>query len=142
MRAALENNPNIGTGYTPEHARAALSWFAKTGAHEWELSVDEQCVLLGGVKQRTYHKWKKEAQNGASIELNHDMMERLSLLLGIHKALKIIAPNGAIDQAVKWFIRPNDNPLFGGLSMKDFAVQRATIDALYTVRRYLDRARG
>lgn len=128
--------------YTSNHARAALAWFAKVGPNEWDLSIEEQCVLLGSIKPRSYHKWKKAALEGKPVELSHDMMERLSLLLGIYKGLKIISPAGRENLAGDWFIGPNNNPAFGGKSFKEFTIERGTIDSLYTVRRYLDRARG
>ena len=139
---AISLKPELNTAYTPDHARAALAWFAKICADQWQMPVEEQCILLGGIKLRTSHKWKKQALEHQPLELSHDIMERLSLLLGIYKALKLISPDGHLADAVTWFVKTNHNPLFLGLSMKDFAVQRGTIDALYTIRRYLDRARG
>jgi len=134
--------PTANDVYTPNHARAALAWFAKVGPNEWGLSVEEQCVLLGSIKTRSYHKWKRDALDGKPVEVSHDMMERLSLLLGIYKGLKLISPAGRENLAAEWFVGPNHNPAFGGKSFKTFTIERGTIDSLYTVRRYLDRARG
>ena len=126
--------------YTANHARAAMAWFVEIGQNEWDLSVEEQCTLLGGIPPRSYHKWKKEALEGKPVELPHDMMERLSLLLGIYKGLKLISPAGRENFAVGWFIEPNNDPIFGGKSFKEFTIERGTIESLYTVRQYLDKA--
>lgn len=131
------------TAFTPEHARAGLAWLEAMGHQDqWDLTIDQQAHLLGGVKRRTYQEWKRQALAGKPVELARDTMERLSLLLGIHKALRIIAPNQSKDEAAKWFSLPNSNPIFGGLSIKDYLLTRGTMDALYTTRRYLDAARG
>ena len=129
--------------FTPAHASAALQWLHKmSGADSWNLSVEEQVELLGGVPKRTYHEWKRRALAGEPVELSRDTLERLSLLLGIAKALQIIAPAERQELAYRWFTSPNQNPLFQGLSPKDYAITRGTMDALYTVRRYYDAARG
>nr|WP_324257424.1 antitoxin Xre-like helix-turn-helix domain-containing protein [Cellvibrio fontiphilus] len=150
--AKVAQSPSAQTGaakggaavaFTPAHASAALQWLHKmSGADSWNLSVDEQAELLGGVPKRTYHEWKRRALAGEPVELSRDTLERLSLLLGIAKALQIIAPAERQELAYRWFTSPNQNPLFQGLSPKDYAITRGTMDALYTVRRYYDAARG
>ena len=132
--------PKSSNSHTPNHARAALAWFAKVGPNEWSLTIKEQCVFLGGLKTRTYYRLKKAALSGQPVHLSRDVMERLSLLLGIYKGLRIITPNAPSCLAAEWFIGPNSNPAFRNQSMKDFVVERGTIDALYTVRRYIDRS--
>ena len=127
--------------YTADHARSAMVWFTRTGQNEWNLSIEEQCTLLGGIPPRFYHKWKKDALEGKPIELPHDTMERLSLLLGIYKGLKLISPAGKENFAARWFIEPNNDPIFEGESFKEFIIERGTIGALYAVRQYIDRAR-
>ncbi len=143
-------NPNVQTirqqvanAFTPAHARAALQWFSKmSGADFWDLTVDEQTELLGGIPKRTYHEWKRRAVAGEPVDLSRDTFERLSLLLGIAKALQIIAPAERSDLAHRWFITVNQNPMFQGLSPKDYAIARGSIEALYAIRRYYDAARG
>jgi hypothetical protein len=149
-KVAQSSSPQTGAAkvgaanaFTPAHASAALQWLHKmSGADYWNLSVDEQAELLGGVPKRTYHEWKRRALAGEPVELSRDTLERLSLLLGIAKALQIIAPAERQELAYRWFTSPNQNPLFQGLSPKDYAITRGTMDALYTVRRYYDAARG
>lgn len=125
------------------HAGAALRWLETMRDREqWSLSVDDQCELLGGIPRRTLQQWKKKAQNREPVELSRDVMERLSLLLGIYKAYQLLIPNQRPELAGQWFRSPNDHPLFQGQSVKDFLISRGTMAALYAVRRYLDAARG
>lgn len=50
----------------------------------WELSDDEACDLLGGMSVRTWSRWKA----GDIGRIDRDLGTRLSLFLGIHKALR------------------------------------------------------
>ncbi len=127
---------------TPAHAAAAIVWLDDMSTRDkWDLSVEEVVDLLGGISPRTFYDWRNKATSG-QVNLSRDCLERLSLLLGISKALQIVAPSGHLQLAYSWFNKPNDHPIFGGLSIKEYLIQRKTIEALYTVRRYLDAARG
>ncbi|WP_040556710.1 antitoxin Xre-like helix-turn-helix domain-containing protein [Reinekea blandensis] len=137
--------PNGGSGtlQSPVHASAALRWFeTMRDRQEWALSVDEQCELLGGIPRRTFQVWKKKALNREPVDLSRDVMERLSLLLGIYKAYQLVTPANRPELAGEWFQTPNDHALFQGQSVKTFLLSRGTMAALYAVRRYLDAARG
>ena len=98
--------------------------------------------MLGGIARRTLQSWKKKALAGEEVELSRDVMERLSLLIGIYKAYKLIAPSNRPDLGTQWFLTANDNPLFQGISAKQYLLEKGTMNALYAVRRYLDAARG
>jgi len=131
------------SAFSPAAAGAALRWFeTMRSAAEWNLSVEEQAELLGGVKVRTLHSWKSRALANEEVELSRDTMERLSLLLGIYKGLKIIAPANRPDIGKRWFNTPNAAMPFNGQSPKQYIIEIGTIDALYAVRRYFDAARG
>ena len=105
-------------------------------ARDWELSVDEQIVLLGSPGRSTFFKWKSEPQ---SARLGRDTLERLSLLLGIYKALQILLPQPASADA--WVKRPNSAPPFGGRRALD-RMLAGNISDLVAVRQYLDAMRG
>jgi hypothetical protein len=115
-------------------AAAGLRTFFRI-AGLWRLSVDEQITLLGSPARSTYFKWKKE---GAEA-LQRDVLERLSYILGIYKALQILLPDEAAADA--WIRRPNDAAPFGGRSALDRMLSGNVAD-LYEVRRYLDAERG
>lgn len=127
----------------PVHAAAGLAWLHEmSGGDKWNLSVEEVVDLLGGIPVRTYHELKRKALAGEPITIGRDCLERLSLLLGISKGLQLIAPSGREDIAFKWFNTPNSNPLFEEKSIKEYLLNRKSIEGMYAVRRYLDAARG
>jgi len=107
-----------------------------TIARDWDLSVDEQIVLLGSPGRSTFFKWKQDPQ---SARLGRDTLERLSLLLGIYKALQILLPQPASADA--WIKRPNSAPPFGGRRALD-RMLAGNVSDLVAVRQYLDAMRG
>jgi len=115
-------------------ARAGLRAFFRIAAL-WNLSVEEQMRLLGSPARSTYFKWKKEGADA----LPHDVLERISYILGIYKALQILLPNE--EAADAWVRQPNDARPFGGRSALDRMLSGNVAD-LYEVRRYLDAERG
>ncbi len=66
-------------------------------------------------------------------------MERISYILGIYKALRILLPTEKMANA--WLSKPNQAPLFSGNSALDKLMKGHVID-LADVRRYLDAERG
>lgn len=104
-------------------------------AEEWQLAVGMRRVLLGGIGESTYHKWKL----GDIGSPSRDQLERLSLLLGIYKALRLLFSDDAT--GLRWLKAPNTAPDFGGQSPLE-RMLRGSIEDLYVVRRYLDGWRG
>lgn len=105
-------------------------------ARDWGLGIDEQIVLLGSPGRSTFFKWKAAP---ASARLSRDTLERLSLLLGIYKALQILLPEPATADA--WIKRPNSAPPFGGASALE-RMLAGNVGDLVAVRQYLDAMRG
>ncbi|MDE1182086.1 MbcA/ParS/Xre antitoxin family protein [Paraburkholderia sp.] len=105
-------------------------------AHDWDLSAEEQIVLLGSPGRSTYFNWKKTPE---TAKLGRDTLERLSLLLGIYKALQILLPQPTA--ADTWIKRPNSAPPFGGRRALD-RMLAGNISDLVAVRQYLDAMRG
>lgn len=101
----------------------------------WGLSTDEQRVLLGEPPRSTFFKWKR----GDAGSVSRDVLERVSYVLGIFKALELLLPRA--ESADGWIRRPNDAPPFGGRSALDRMLSGNVAD-LYAVRQYLDAARG
>ncbi len=104
-------------------------------ATAWGLSVTEARGLLGWPPLSTFHKYK----SGAHGTLPYDTLTRLSLLLGIYKALQILYPEPLFSD--RWPRMPNSNGLFGGRPPLEVMVD-AGLDGLYQVRRLLDSRRG
>jgi len=103
-------------------------------AEAWHMTVGEQIALLGYPGESTYFKYK--AERGGT--LSFDTLTRISLLLGIYKALHILYPDERL--ADSWIKLPNSNPLFGGKPALELMM--SGIDGLYQVRRLLDGRRG
>ena len=104
-------------------------------ADTWELRVAEQRRLLGDPPQSTFYKWKRQ-QTGS---LSRDVIERISYLLGIYKALQILFPDAA--QADGWLRRPNQAQPFGGHCALERMLS-GNVSDLFVVRQYLDAQRG
>jgi hypothetical protein len=129
VRRARENE------VTAERMGAAgLRSFFRVAEH-WRLSVDEQITLLGSPARSTYYRWRKEGAES----LPRDVLERLSYVLGIWKALQILLPDEVSADA--WIRKPNEASPFGGRSALDRLLSGNVAD-LYEVRRYLDAQRG
>lgn len=104
-------------------------------ASAWNLSAVQQRKLLGSPPSSTFFKWKREL----SGSLPRDVIERISYVLGIYKALQILIPDEA--RADAWISSPNSAPMFGGQSALD-RMLGGNVGDLYAVRQYVDAQRG
>lgn len=120
---------------TPQAGKVALAFFFGL-MEKWGCSTAEQKVLLGSVGNTTYHKYKSLPE----VRLSHDLMERISYLMGIHKSLRIIFSN-KVDNAYQWVGKPNQAAPFNGQSALQFMLS-GRMTELSDVRRYLDGVRG
>ncbi|MBO9579926.1 MAG: DUF2384 domain-containing protein [Sphingobium sp.] len=98
----------------------------------WELT-DEQASLLVDLPLRTFRRWKA----GDLGRIDRDGKARLSNLMGIHKALRVIFSEPA--RGYRWIKAPNE--AFGGRSALEIMLGGELTD-LMRVRRYLDAERG
>ncbi len=98
----------------------------------WGLT-DEQAATLLDMQLRTYRRWK----TGEQGRIDRDGRARLSNLMGIHKALRIIFSEP--QRGYRWVKAPNQ--AFGGASALDVMLGGELTD-LMRVRRYLDSERG
>jgi hypothetical protein len=124
---------------TPAVARLDLSGPALKAffriAALWGLDAQEQRILLGNPPASTFYKWKKEL----SGSLSRDVLERISYVLGIYKALQILFSDP--HNADQWIMRPNTAGPFGGRSALD-RMLGGNVSDLFVVRQYLDAQRG
>ncbi len=104
-------------------------------ADAWGLKGAEARRLLGDPPESTFYKWKK-LQDGAP---GRDVIERISYVLGIFKALQLLFPDPT--RADAWLRRPNDAPPFAGRPAIERMLSGNVAD-LYVVRSYLDAQRG
>lgn len=105
-------------------------------AQDWTLSADDQIILLGSPGRSTFFKWKAAPE---TARLGRDTLERLSLILGIYKALQILLPQAEISDG--WIKRPNTATPFGGRRALD-RMLAGNVSDLIAVRQYLDAMRG
>jgi uncharacterized protein (DUF2384 family) len=114
-------------------ATALTAFFNITG--RWGLAAEEERTLLGAPPRSTFFKWKSER----AARLSPDTLERISYVMGIYKALRILLPTE--DAANAWIKRPNRAAGFAGKSALDRMLAGRVVD-LADVRRYLDAERG
>lgn len=107
--------------------RAALNLFSRWGI------TDEQAAVLTDMPVRTFRRWKAEGPG----RISRDGLARLSNLMGIHKALRIIfqEPQRGYD----WV--KASNAAFDGCSALQVMLGGELTDIM-RVRRYLDAERG
>ena len=112
----------------------ALRAFFRIAA-AWGLRSAEERVLLGNPPGSTFFKWKKDQAGN----LSRDVVERISYVLGIYKALQILLPDPV--RADAWVKQPNAAPLFAGQRALD-RMLGGNVSDLFVVRQYLDAQRG
>ena len=126
-----ERRPFAPEPITDEEAaamlRAVLNLLAK-----WDLTDDQASTLLD-MPVRTFRRWKA----GQPGRLDRDGKARLSNLLGVHKALRIVFREP--ERGYRWIKAPNE--AFGGASALEVMLGDELTD-LMRVRRYLDSERG
>jgi hypothetical protein len=119
-------------GYSPDQVMAMQRAVIRLFDH-WDVSDTQAAVLMGGISAKTFQRWKKGEYGNPS----RDQADRMSLILGIHKALRIIytdAPRG-----YRWIGAANE--LFDGESALGIML-RGGIEDIRRIRTYLDSVRG
>ncbi|MBP6877493.1 MAG: DUF2384 domain-containing protein [Phenylobacterium sp.] len=112
----------------------AVALFLRT-CDLWDLKVEERMAILGGVSRQTYHNWK----SGKVGALSRDQLERISLVLGVLKGLRLVFAEDA--QGVRWLKAVNADAPFRGRAPLELMAEGG-VSGLYDVRRYLDAWRG
>jgi hypothetical protein len=99
----------------------------------WKLRDEDARGLLGGISNGTYDSLKRRPAK----TLDQDKLTRISLLVGIFKALNILYSKKLADA---WVQLPNSNPMFGGESL--VTMIRGGVPAMMRVRQLVDARRG
>jgi len=120
--------PEITDAEGSAMARATVNLFG-----QWKLTDAQASALLGGLSARTWARWKV----GEIGRIPRDLKARLSNLMGIHKALRIIFTEK--ERGYEWISRQNKD--LGGASALDIMLGGELTDIM-RVRRYLDTVRG
>ncbi len=100
----------------------------------WRVRDEDARALLGGVTNGPYYEMKRKPNR----VVDADRLLRLSYVLGIFKALRILHSPRLADQ---WVRLPNRNPIFAGRTPLAYMVAGG-LPALQTVRRLLDARRA
>lgn len=101
---------------------------------KWQLRNEDAMALLGGASHGRYFELKKNRKG----LLSQDELTRISLLIGIFKALNILFGQRLANQ---WTSRPNSNPMFNDAPPLQF-LTRGGVPGMIGVRRLLDSRRG
>jgi hypothetical protein len=103
-------------------------------ARKWDLRDEDTRALLGGVSNGSFYALKHRGTK----TLDEDHLTRISLLIGIYKALNILYSPKLADA---WVTLPNTNAMFGGDAPLTY-MKRGGIPAFLRVRQLLDARRG
>lgn len=102
---------------------------------KWGVDLGQRLAMLR-LPRSTYYKY---CQNPDSIKLDSDQLTRISYILNIYAALKIIFNNG---DNVNGFVKmPNHNPFFNGRTPLDIMGSGVMSDMYETFKR-IDSMRG
>ena len=113
-----------------------VAWKAlKNLIERFNFTKEEALKLMGDMKVSSYYKGVNKFEGN----LGRDEKERISLLLGIYKDLRILFIDSA--QAMTWINRENKLPPFNGITPKQYMLEGSLI-RLAEVRRFLDFWRG
>jgi len=131
-----------GSRFAPENRRRlsapALRTFLAI-ADLWGLTEEQRRLILGMPSRSTYHNWARVVRAHGEVTLDVDVLVRLSAVLGIYQALRIL--HATEQEGTDWLKRPHGATIFGGQPPMALLASGSQ-DALLSVRRFLDAARG
>jgi uncharacterized protein (DUF2384 family) len=130
---AFDTSPDLSKAATRQRlSPAAIQGFLQI-MEKWGIKDPDARQLLGGISHGSYYNWKKQSKR-----LDQDTLIRISLLIGIFKALNILYSEALADA---WITLPNRNPMFRGQSPLAFMIERGQ-PGMLLVRQVLDARRG
>jgi hypothetical protein len=100
----------------------------------WNVRDEDARTLLGGMTNGPYYELKRRPDRVLDV----DRLTRVSLLVGIFKALNVLYSEALAD---RWVHLPNQNRIFGGSPPLAYMLTGG-VPALVTVRRLLDARRA
>jgi hypothetical protein len=101
----------------------------------WGIKDQDARDLFGGVSSGSFYGLKKEPRRRV---LDQDTLTRISLLIGMFKALNILYSRRLADA---WMTLPNSNPMFRGSTPLAY-ILRLGQPGMVEVRQMLDARRG
>lgn len=132
---SFDESPDLANSTERERlSTSALKAFVKL-TEKWSLNESQARGLLGGIASSTYHAWRTQPRGR---KLDQDTLMRISLLIGIYKALNIYFGKPWAD---RWITLPNRGPLFAGQPPIDYMLRHGQ-PGMLQLRRMLDSWRG
>lgn len=132
---SFEEAPDLADGAVREQlSTSAIKAFVNI-AERWKLTEAQARGLLGGIASSTYHAWRSEPRGR---KLDQDSLMRISLVIGIFKALQIYFGKPWAD---RWVTLANRGSLFSGQAPVDYMLRNGQ-PGMLQVRRLLDSWRG
>ncbi len=125
--------PQVQVGLYSDDAVHAMQRAIIALFGHWGVTDDQAAVLLGGLSTKTFRRWKKREYGN----VGRDLADRMSMLLGIHKALRVIYSD--TDRGYRWISTASD--VFGGQSALHIMLHGGS-DDIRRIRTYLDAVRG
>ena len=133
-RYRLEVPPDLGARKERERLSApALKAFFNIMIR-WQVRDEDARALLGGVSNGPFYEMKRNPDR----VLDADRLTRVSYLIGIFKALRILHAPSLADE---WVHLPNANPIFAGQTPLAW-MMGGGLPAMQIVRRLLDARRA
>ena len=145
--AAILESPSTVAGYSFDRlpdltdakvreqvSGSAIKAFVKI-AGKWALTESQARGLLGGIASSTFHAWKSHP---GKQKLSQDTLLRISLVIGIYKALHIYFGEKWAD---RWVTLGNRTSIFDGGAPVEYMIRQGQ-PGMLQVRRMLDAWRG
>jgi hypothetical protein len=132
---SFDRSPDLTDAKIREHlSGSAIKAFIKI-AGKWDLTESQARGLLGGIASSTFHAWKSHP---GKQKLSQDTLLRISLVIGIYKALHIYFGEKWAD---RWVMLGNRASIFAGGAPVEFMIRQGQ-PGMLQVRRMLDAWRG
>lgn len=132
---SFDRSPDLTDAKVREQlSGSAIKAFVKI-ASKWDLTESQARGLLGGIASSTFHAWKSEP---GKQKLSQDTLLRISLAIGIYKALHIYFGEKWAD---RWVTLGNRASMFAGGAPVEYMIRQGQ-PGMLQVRRMLDAWRG
>lgn len=131
---STDTAPDLSNRHIQERlSRASIPAFFRL-VQAWQVRDEAARQLLGGVSNSVYDQLKRDKRK----TLDQDKLTRISVLLGIFKALNILYSRKLADA---WVNLPNAHPMFHGEAPLAYMI-RGGVPALLRVRQLLEARRA
>ena len=129
---------DLSTNLADKHVQKRLSPTARKAFFRiitaWKIRDEEAKQLLGGISNGAFYQLKG---GQSKTTLDQDRLVRISLLVGVFKALNTLYSQKLADA---WISLPNNNPMFAGEAPLSYMVKGGQ-PAMIRVRQLLDSRR-